>query len=178
MNHLRFCIIGSGASGMGAAKSLKLIYKDCKIDIFEKADAPFGLIRYGVSPDHLSIKNISFIYQKLLEKTDINLFLNSSITNSDVFKDYSAIIYATGGTPNKLSIKGSDSNGVVLAHHFYNWYNNNTEYRECPIDLKLNELSIIGNGNASLDIARNLLDINEKKSNYYFPEIYRELSKK
>ena len=58
MAQIRFAIVGSGPAGFFSAKSLFRHLPDCSVDMFEKLPSPFGLVRYGVAPDHAEVKNV------------------------------------------------------------------------------------------------------------------------
>lgn len=62
---LRFAVVGSGPAGFFATKALTRQIPDAHIDIFEKLPAPYGLIRYGVAPDHVEIKNVTNDFNEL-----------------------------------------------------------------------------------------------------------------
>lgn len=55
---LRIAIVGAGPAGIYTANALNESGVDVPIDLFERMPAPFGLIRYGVAPDHPRIKGI------------------------------------------------------------------------------------------------------------------------
>ena len=118
---LRVAVIGSGPAGIYASDALtKATIPDAKgdtpidgvsVDIFERMPAPFGLIRYGVAPDHPRIKGIIKALHRVLDKPQIRLFGNVNIGTDlsldDLKKYYDAVIYATGATDDRpLPIPG------------------------------------------------------------------------
>ena len=74
-----FSIIGSGPAGMYAADALMKSVPNCIIDIFEKYPAPYGLIRYGVAPDHYKTRNTSRQFARTLEQDAIGYYGNVEI---------------------------------------------------------------------------------------------------
>lgn len=76
---LRFAIVGSGPAAFFTSKSLMRSIPDCKIDMFEKLPCPYGLVRYGVAPDHPDIKNVISDFSKLAESQSFRYFGNIAI---------------------------------------------------------------------------------------------------
>ena len=120
MTRLRLAIVGAGPAGIYAADIiLKAERKfDVSIDLFEQLPAPYGLVRYGVAPDHPRIKGIVTALREVLDRGDIRLFGNvrfgEDITLDDLKHHYNAVIFATGAIRDAdLSIPGIDAVGVV-----------------------------------------------------------------
>ena len=160
----RVAIIGSGPAGVYAAdiltKSQEVAGGDVqvRIDLFESHPAPYGLIRYGVAPDHPRIKGIMNALHKVLDRGDIRFFGNVSygrdLTLADLRSHYDAIIFATGATKDAvLDIPGIDLDGSYGGADFVSWYDGHPDVpREWPLHAK--EIAVIGNGNVALDVAR------------------------
>lgn len=161
---LRVAVIGAGPAGIYAAdlltKSEEVKSGDVPvaIDIFDRYPAPFGLIRYGVAPDHPRIKGIITALHKVLDRGDIRFFGNidygTDITLADLREHYDAIIFATGAIKDApLDIPGVDLDGSYGAADFVSWYDGHPDYpREWPLEAK--EIAVLGNGNVALDVAR------------------------
>ena len=79
---LRFAIVGSGPAGFFTLKSLFKHIPDCKVDMFEKLPVPFGLIRYGVAPDHQEIKNVINEFSVLASSKNFRFFGNVEVVNT------------------------------------------------------------------------------------------------
>ena len=157
---LRVAIVGAGPAGVYAA------------DILTKAEtglrgqhrplrpypAPYGLIRYGVAPDHPRIKGIVNALHKVLDRGDIrflgNVNYGRDLTLSDFRDFYDAVIFATGAIKDAdLDIPGVDLDGSFGAADFVSWYDGHPDVpREWPLEAK--EIAVIGNGNVALDVAR------------------------
>lgn len=160
MTKLRLAIIGAGPAGIFAADILLKAEKkfDVSIDIFDHLPAPYGLVRYGVAPDHPRIKGIINALREVLDCGGIRLFGNvrygADITLDDLKAHYNAVIFATGAVRDaKLSIPGIDLDGSYGAAEFVGWYDGHPDLpREWP--LKHKEVAVIGNGNVALDVAR------------------------
>lgn len=63
---LRVAIVGSGPAGFYAAKRLLALTEHGVVDMYEQLPVPFGLVRYGVAPDHPEVKVCAFRAQTLL----------------------------------------------------------------------------------------------------------------
>lgn len=161
---LRVAVIGAGPAGIYAADILTKSEEvrtgevPVAIDIFDRYPAPFGLIRYGVAPDHPRIKGIVNALHKVLDRGDIRFFGNveygKDLTLADFQEHYDAIIFATGAIKDaSLDIPGVELDGSYGASDFVSWYDAHPDYpRTWP--LKAQEIAVIGNGNVALDVAR------------------------
>nr|WP_194309124.1 FAD-dependent oxidoreductase [Flaviflexus huanghaiensis] len=153
-------VIGAGPAGIYAADILSKSDIHTSIDLYERLPAPFGLVRYGVAPDHPRIKQIIVALYKILQRGDIRLIGNvtvgDDITIEEMQEHYDAIIVATGADRDApLDIPGVDLEGCYGAADFVSWYDGHPDYpREWPLDAK--EVAVIGAGNVALDVARML----------------------
>ena len=55
----RIAIVGAGPSGLFALQALAKADADLRVDVYDRLPTPFGLLRYGVAPDHTSIKSVA-----------------------------------------------------------------------------------------------------------------------
>ena len=157
---LRVAIIGAGPAGVYAADILTKADRDFEvsIDLFDQYPAPYGLIRYGVAPDHPRIKGIVNALHKVLDRGDIrflgNVNYGRDLTLTDFRHFYDAIIFATGAIKDApLNVPGVDLEGSFGGADFVSWYDGHPDVpREWPLDAK--EVAVIGNGNVALDVAR------------------------
>lgn len=67
LNKKHICVVGAGPAGFYAAQYLVKHLKDVQIDIIERLPVPFGLVRYGVAPDHPEVKNVINTFTKTAE---------------------------------------------------------------------------------------------------------------
>ena len=157
---LRLAIVGAGPAGIYAADIL-LKYErsfDVSIDLFEQLPAPYGLVRYGVAPDHPRIKGIITALREVVDRGDIRIFGNvlygRDITLDDLKKHYHAVIFSTGAVHDAdLAIPGIDLPGSYGAADFVSWYDGHPDYpREWPLEAQ--SVAVVGNGNVALDVAR------------------------
>ena len=156
----QIAIIGSGPAGYYTAEAAqKKFGDDVRIDIIDRLPVPFGLIRFGVAPDHQSIKAVSNRYEKVALSDNVRFVGNVSV-GKDVSIDelnglYDAVVLATGA-PNdrKLEILGGDLPGVFGSAAFVGWYNGHPDFADLAPPLDGKHVVVIGNGNVALDVAR------------------------
>jgi ferredoxin--NADP+ reductase len=162
VNKLRLAIVGAGPAGIYAADIALKAERDfdISIDLFETLPAPYGLVRYGVAPDHPRIKGIIGALREVLDRGDIRLFGNVEygvdITMDDLKKHYNAVIFSTGATKDvPMNIPGIELNGSYGAADFVSWYDGHPDVpRTWPLTAQ--SVAVIGNGNVALDAARML----------------------
>jgi len=156
----RFAVVGSGPSGFFTSEALLKQYPGASIDLIEKLPVPFGLVRFGVAPDHPKIKSVSQNFTQLMKDHSTLKFFGNVEVGKDIERDYlvnhyDAIVYTTGGSTSKtLNIPGNELNGVYGSAEFVGWYNGHPEQKELSPNLKTSVMSIIGMGNVALDIGR------------------------
>lgn len=183
MTKMRLAIIGAGPAGIYAADLLIKAERDFDVDIdlFEQLPAPYGLVRYGVSPDHPRIKGIITALREVLDRTRPeagtagtartddeaansgvvryfgNVRYGEDVTIADLKRHYNAVIFATGAIRDaSLSIPGIDSEGSYGAADFVSWFDGHPDVpRTWPLEAA--EVAVIGNGNVALDISRMLI---------------------
>ncbi|MFF3324361.1 FAD-dependent oxidoreductase [Streptomyces sp. NPDC002889] len=159
---LRVAIVGAGPAGIYAAdallKSETATEPGVSIDLFERLPAPFGLIRYGVAPDHPRIKGIITALHQVLDKPQIRLFGNVDYPNDinldDLRAFYDAVIFSTGADADRaLDIPGIDLEGSYGAADFVSWYDGHPDVaRTWPLEAE--KVAVLGVGNVALDVAR------------------------
>jgi len=162
MSKLRLAIVGAGPAGIYAADILLKHERsfEVSIDLFERLPAPYGLVRYGVAPDHPRIKGIVTALREVLDTGHIRLFGNvnygTDITLGDLKKHYHAVIFSTGAiTDQALDLPGIGLEGSYGAADFVSWYDGHPDVpRTWPLEAQ--EVAVIGNGNVALDVARML----------------------
>ncbi|MGB4136587.1 MAG: FAD-dependent oxidoreductase [Microbacterium sp.] len=162
MAKLRLAIVGAGPAGIYAADLLLKAERkfDVSIDLFEQLPAPYGLVRYGVAPDHPRIKGIINALRDVLDRGDIRLFGNvrfgEDLTIEDLKRHYHAVIFATGAHRDALlDVPGMDAIGAYGAADYVSWFDGHPDVpREWPLDAA--SVGVIGNGNVALDVSRML----------------------
>jgi ferredoxin--NADP+ reductase len=156
---LRVAIVGSGPSGFYSAEALLKQNLNIKVDMIDKLPVPFGLVRYGVAPDHLKIKNVTKVFEKTASNPKFSFFGNVTVgKNISVFelnKFYDAVIFAYGAESDRqLGISGEDLVGSYTATEFVAWYNGHPDFQDHHFDFSHEVAVIVGNGNVAMDVAR------------------------
>ncbi|MBL0924283.1 MAG: FAD-dependent oxidoreductase [Sphingomonadaceae bacterium] len=158
MRHI--AIIGSGPAGYYTAEAAqKKFGDDVRVDIIDRLPVPFGLIRFGVAPDHQSIKAVSGRYEKVALSDNVrfvgNVTVGKDISIDELQSLYDAVVLATGA-PNdrQLDIPGADLPGVFGSAAFVGWYNGHPDFADLTPHLDGKHVVVIGNGNVALDVAR------------------------
>jgi len=164
---LSIAIVGSGPSGFYTAESALEKWPDCTVDIIEKLPTPYGLIRYGVAPDHAKTKNVAKSYEQTALDPRVRFFGNvevgRDVSVAELRERYDAVVFATGcATDKKLGLKGEDKHGVLGVASFVNWYNGLPAARDLAPDLGTESVVVIGIGNVAVDVARVLVKTPEE----------------
>lgn len=171
---LNFAIIGSGPSAFYTAKYLLDSSPECKLDIYERLPFPYGLVRYGVAPDHQEVKSVTSTFEQVLDHKDrVNFYgnvtihdkeeENSSVNSLDfkeLYEAYDGVVLAYGATSDhKLNLDKEDElEGILSARTFVNWYNGHPHYPELPFAFEnVKNVVIVGQGNVAIDCARVLI---------------------
>lgn len=157
---LRIAIIGAGPAGVYTADSLQKadIDFEVSIDLFDRYPTPFGLIRYGVAPDHPRIKGIIKALHRVMDRGDIrfigNVEYGTDIHLEELRTFYDVVVFATGAIKDaRLNIPGVEAENSFGAAEFVSWYDGHPDV-DRDWDLSAREIAVIGNGNVALDVAR------------------------
>ncbi|KJL25428.1 NADPH-ferredoxin reductase FprA [Microbacterium oxydans] len=154
----RIAIVGAGPAGIYAADILLDRIPTAAIDLFEKLPAPYGLVRYGVAPDHPRIRKITDALHEVLVNPRIRLRCNVEIGVDigidDLRAAYDGVIVATGADLDvALDIPGIDLPGSFGAADFVAWYDGHPDApRTWP--LAAESVAVLGAGNVALDVTR------------------------
>ncbi|WP_216379436.1 FAD-dependent oxidoreductase [Arcanobacterium phocae] len=155
---LQVAVIGAGPAGIYASDILSKSDLDVQIDLYEKLPAPYGLVRYGVAPDHPRIKAIITALYNVLQRGDIrlvgNVEIGKDITFDELHEHYDAVLLSTGADRDRpFDIPGADLPEVYGAADFVYWYDGHPDVpRTWPLEAK--EVAVLGVGNVALDVAR------------------------
>lgn len=158
----KVCVIGSGPAGFYAAQQIIKAVPAVQVDILERLPVPFGLVRYGVAPDHPEVKNVINTFTKTAQSPQVNFVgnvcLGKDISLDDLMRSYHAVLLAYGADADrKLGIPGENVSNVLSAREFVGWYNGLPSCKDLSVNLDTEVAVIIGQGNVALDVARILL---------------------
>jgi ferredoxin--NADP+ reductase len=151
-------VIGSGPSGLYTADELSK-HDAITVDVLDRLPCPYGLLRYGVAPDHLKMKSLEITLRKILERPGVRFLggveLGSAITVDELREYYDAAVYATGSpVDRRLSIPGEDLPGSFSATEFVAWYCGHPDAEVDAFTLDAQSVVIVGVGNVAVDVAR------------------------
>lgn len=177
-------IIGSGPAGFYTAQKLMREIDGTVVDMYEQLPVSFGLVRFGVAPDHPEVKNCQDTFSEVAESPNYtfigNVNLGHDLPLPVLAKHYDAIVFAYGASRDReLGLDGEDKPHIYSARAFVGWYNGLPEYRDLKPDLSAGETAIVvGHGNVALDVTRILLeDINVLKKTDIMSHALEALSK-
>ncbi len=158
---LRIAVVGAGPAGLFLVDALlKAKDQTVSIDVIERLHTPYGLVRYGVAPDHAKIKSVITTFHKTLEDPRVrflgNVNFGTDLTVDDARRYYDAIVYAVGAPHDRrLGIPGEDLAGSLSATEFVAWYSGHPDHSEIvhlPAGAKA--AAVVGVGNVAVDVAR------------------------
>jgi ferredoxin--NADP+ reductase len=153
-------VIGSGPAGIYTAEALvKQADGKIHVDVIDRLPTPYGLVRYGVAPDHTSIKSIARYLQRVLEHPAVRFLggveFGADVTREDLLSCYDAVVYATGAMVDRhLGVPGENLPGSVAATDFVNWYCGHPDAFGLDVDLSADSVAVIGVGNVAVDVVR------------------------
>lgn len=166
MRHI--AIIGSGPAGYYTAEAAQKQWgDDVCVDIFDMLPVPYGLIRFGVAPDHQSIKGVARRYEQTALSQNVrfvgNVKVGHDVSVEELQGLYDAVILATGAPRDRqLGIPGDHLGNVHGSAAFVGWYNGHPEFASLDPDLSGQTAVVIGMGNVALDVARILSKTREE----------------
>jgi ferredoxin/flavodoxin---NADP+ reductase len=154
-------IVGSGPSGCYLAQSLRKRWKEAEIVIFDRLPVPYGLVRFGVAPDHLGTKAVARQFDRLFEREGVRFIggteIGSSIRLDELRDSFDVVVLACGLHGDRaLGVPGDTLPGVYGAGRVTRLINGHPD--EHADGLRIGErIAIVGNGNVAMDLVRLLL---------------------
>ncbi|MFI6007729.1 FAD-dependent oxidoreductase [Streptomyces sp. NPDC051243] len=159
---LRVAVVGSGPSGCYTAQSLVQQDPDVVVDVLDRLPCPYGLVRYGVAPDHEKIKSLQNNLRTVLEHERVRFLGGVQIGPDGVPADrlrdlYHAVVYCVGAaTDRHLGIPGEDLPGSWSATEFVSWYSAHPDAVDDGFVVGARSAVVIGVGNVAVDVTRML----------------------
>ncbi|MPY34733.1 NADP oxidoreductase [Streptomyces adustus] len=159
---LRVAVVGSGPSGCYTAQNLVELDSRAYVDVLDRLPCPYGLVRYGVAPDHEKIKSLQNNLRTVLEHERVR-FLGGVRIGADgipaarLLELYHAVVYCVGAaTDRHLGIPGEDLPGSWSATEFVSWYSAHPDATDDLYVAGARSAVVIGVGNVAVDVARML----------------------
>lgn len=158
---LRVAVIGAGPAACYAVSDLTRS-PGVRVDVFDRLPTPYGLVRFGVAPDHQHTKDVVQVFETALSGPSVDCFFNvtvgKDISHEQLMAAYDAVIYAVGASQSReLGIPGEHLPGSLAAADFVNWYNGHPDQAQSRFALDSERVVVVGNGNVALDVARILV---------------------
>jgi ferredoxin/flavodoxin---NADP+ reductase len=157
---MRVAIVGAGPAGFFLAE--RLLGRTgvaVEVDLYERLPAPYGLVRFGVAPDHEKIKSVTRAFDLVASRPGFRYFGNiefgTDVTLADFARHYHAACFTTGAqTDRRMGIPGEDLQRSHAATEFVAWYNGHPRFRDLRFDLDVERVAVVGVGNVAVDVAR------------------------
>lgn len=175
----RVAIVGSGPSGCYTAQFLRKTWADADIAIYDRLETPFGLIRYGVAPDHLGTKGIAKQFDRLFEQDGVRFVggveVGRDISIEELRAEFDAVVLATGLWADRTIDGFHDARGAATHGRVYGsgeltrMINGHPDRQSAAIRVGRRTV-IVGNGNVSADLVRLFLSAPERLRSVGVPE--------
>ncbi|GHH50046.1 FAD-dependent oxidoreductase [Streptomyces candidus] len=158
----RVAVVGSGPSGVYTAQALvqQTAVPDVRVHVLDRLPCPYGLVRYGVAPDHEKIKSLQGTLRTVLEHERVAFVGNVEAGTPELparrlLELYHAVVYCTGAAADRrLGVPGEDLPGSFSATEFVSWYSAHPDAAPDGFALGVRSAVVIGVGNVAVDVAR------------------------
>ncbi|MET8884111.1 FAD-dependent oxidoreductase [Streptomyces rubiginosohelvolus] len=163
---LSVAVVGSGPSGVYTAQALlqQSLVPDVRVHVLDRLPTPYGLVRYGVAPDHEKIKSLQNSLRAVLEDERVTFVGNVGVGGADgvsparLAELYHAVVYCVGASADRaLAVPGEGLQGSYSATRFVSWYSAHPDIGTDPFArdaLAARSAVVIGVGNVAVDVAR------------------------
>ncbi len=159
---MRVAVVGAGPAGIYAAEHLASEYQ-VEVDVFDALPVPFGLVRYGVAPDHFSIRSVrdklAQTFENPLVRFRGNVSIGRDLSAEELQEHYDAVLYTYGASLDReLGIPGEDHRMSIAATAFVRWYTGHPDAVDFGDHLaNATDVAVIGLGNVAVDVTRILI---------------------
>jgi ferredoxin--NADP+ reductase len=160
VGNLSVAVVGAGPASMYAVEHLlEHVSAEAEIHVYERLPAPWGLVRYGVAPDHQDTKGVTRGFERIADDPRVNVHLNVEVgrdlSPEDLAAHHDAVIYGIGSPDARsLGIPGEELAGSISAADIVAWYNGHPDRAGSDPDLSGHRAVVVGNGNVALDVGR------------------------
>ncbi|MBT2377016.1 FAD-dependent oxidoreductase [Streptomyces sp. ISL-111] len=160
---LRVAVVGSGPSGVYTAQALlnQSLVPEVRVHVLDRLPTPYGLVRYGVAPDHEKIKSLQNSLRAVLEDERVTFVGHVQIGGvggvppARLAELYHAVVYCVGAAADRpLAVPGEDLPGSWSATRFVSWYSAHPDIAPDGFALEARSAVVIGVGNVAVDVAR------------------------
>ncbi|MEN3269796.1 FAD-dependent oxidoreductase [Pseudonocardia sp.] len=172
----RVAVIGAGPSGLYAAAALLASGAPVSVEVLDRLPAPYGLVRYGVAPDHVKMKSVIRVLQKPFDPAHVEFLGGVRVGDGgiplDVLREhFHAVVHATGSSVDRrLGVPGEELAGSLGSGAFVSWYCGHPDHRDLLPLLDHADVAVVGAGNVALDVARVLAKTAEEMAETDVPE--------
>ncbi|MDH2416461.1 FAD-dependent oxidoreductase [Nocardioides sp. CER19] len=158
----RVAVVGAGPAGLYAADEL-LTHPEVTVDVYDRLPTPYGLVRFGVAPDHPHTKQVQKLFKEIERQPGFRYFLGvevgKDVSHAELAEHYHAIVYTVGAASDRpLGVPGEELPGSLSATDFVAWYNGHPDKQDLAVPLDTERAVVVGNGNVALDVARVLAE--------------------
>ncbi len=160
MQQYRIAVIGAGPSGLYAAAALLASKQPVSVEVLDRLPAPYGLVRYGVAPDHVKMKSVIRVLQRPFDPAEVEFLGGVRVGEGGIPLDelrthFHAIVHATGSSIDRdLGVPGEDMAGSLGSGEFVSWYCGHPDFTGLEPVLDHPGVAVVGAGNVALDVAR------------------------
>ncbi|MBC8091709.1 MAG: FAD-dependent oxidoreductase, partial [Pseudonocardia sp.] len=156
----RVAVVGAGPSGLYAAAALLASGEPVSVEVLDRLPAPYGLVRYGVAPDHVKMKSVIRVLQRPFDPADVEFLGGVRVGEDGIPLDelrshFHAVIHATGSSVDRaLGVPGEELAGSLGSGAFVSWYCGHPDFIGLAPVLDHPGVAVVGAGNVALDVAR------------------------